>query len=192
MPDNMDQIKNFLIARYGIDNDDWHYFASRISKKIYKKGAEITGLNQIENYLSFVEKGVLRLFIPKEENDITFGFVFENEFVSAYDSFLTRMPTIYCIQALSDCILWQISFDDLQNVYKNTTIGNVIGRLGAEELLLKKMNREISLMNATAEERYLSLLSDQPFLFKHIPLKYLASFIGITPQALSRIRRRIC
>jgi hypothetical protein len=87
--------------------------------------------------------------------------------------------------------LWRISHDHLQQVYEETSVGDRIGRFAAEQLYLQKSNREHSLLRDSAEERYLKLFSEQPLLIKHIPMKYLASYIGITPQALSRIRARI-
>jgi len=92
---------------------------------------------------------------------------------------------------LTETILWQISNKDLQEVYKRTKNGNIIGRKMAENMYLIKSKRELSLLSKTAEERYLNLFSDRPELLKQIPLKYIASYIGVTPQALSRIRKRI-
>ena len=67
----------------------------------------------------------------------------------------------------------------------------MIGRRASEELFLKKSKRELSLLRDSAEERYLNLFEERPELLREIPLKYIASYIGVTPQALSRIRRRI-
>ncbi|GLB51233.1 hypothetical protein NBRC110019_02720 [Neptunitalea chrysea] len=72
-----------------------------------------------------------------------------------------------------------------------TPIGNLIGRLIAENLFIIKSKREISFLKETAEKRYLNLFNERPNVIKEIPLKYIASYIGITPQALSRIRKRI-
>ncbi|MAN29401.1 Crp/Fnr family transcriptional regulator, partial [Mesonia sp.] len=157
----------------------------------FHKNTTLLKTGKIEQHLSFIAKGIVRLYIPKEEADVTFGFLFENEFVTAYDSFLTQTPSEYQIETLTETILWQISHKDLQEVYKNTTIGNIIGRKMAENMYLRKSKRELSLLSQTAEERYLSLFSDRPKLLKQIPLKYIASYIGVTPQALSRIRKRI-
>lgn len=104
---------------------------------------------------------------------------------------MTQTPTEYQIETLTETILWQISNKDLQEVYKSTINGNVIGRKMAEKMYLIKSKRELSLLSKTAEERYLDLFSDRPILLKEIPLKYVASYIGVTPQALSRIRKRI-
>lgn len=146
---------------------------------------------KVENYLSFIEAGVVRYFIPLEDKDLTFGFTFAGAFTSAYDSFLTQMPSHYAVQALSHTVLWRISKKDLEDIYQLTTAGDRIGRKAAENLFLLKSRRELSLLNESAEQRYLNLYSEQPQLIREIPLKYIASYIGVTPQALSRIRKRI-
>ena len=174
-----------------ISDSDWLLFSSKLKRTTYKKKTRLLAVGEVETRLSFIETGSVRLFIPKEENDMTFGFCFSQQFVSAYDSFLSQSPSSYQIETLSDTILWSISFDDLQDIYHSTEVGQVIGRLTAENLFLSKVKREQSLLNQSAEERYLDLLNDQTQLIQEIPLKYLASYIGITPQALSRIRRRI-
>ena len=92
---------------------------------------------------------------------------------------------------MTETILWKISREDLQEVYERTNSGNIIGRKMAENMFLIKSKRELSLLSKTAEERYLDLFSDRPKLLQQIPLKYIASYIGVTPQALSRIRKRI-
>ncbi|HET8736143.1 MAG TPA: Crp/Fnr family transcriptional regulator, partial [Pricia sp.] len=102
-----------------------------------------------------------------------------------------RTPCEYQIQALTETMLWRISQKDLQRVYGQTKMGDKIGRKNAENLFLIKSQRELSLLNKTAEERYLELFSHRPELIRHIPLKFIASYIGVTPQALSRIRKRI-
>ena len=101
------------------------------------------------------------------------------------------MPCTYQIEALSKTTVWRISHADLNDIYTNTEIGNEIGRKNAERLFLIKSSRELSLLELTAKERYQNLFSERPQLIKEIPLKYIASYIGITPQALSRIRRQV-
>lgn len=187
----MDEIRVYLETMIPMSESDWLFFSSKLVRRELPKKAKLLEVAKVEKYLSFIETGIVRLFIPKLENDLTFGFCFENEFVSAYDSFLNQSPSIYQIETLTPTIIWSLSYEDLQVIYKNTSIGNTIGRLAAENLYKIKAQRELSLLNETAEERYLNIFSQRPKLLKHIPLKYLASYIGITPQALSRIRKRI-
>lgn len=189
----MNTFRTYIEQITKIDDGDWDIFSSKLIKREYAKKSKITKFGEIENYISFVEEGVVRLLIPneEEEKEITFGFSFENEFISAYDSFLTQSPSLYELETLTKTTILSISFNDLQEVYRSTLIGNLIGRYWSERLYLIKSKREQSLLNDSAEKRYLNLFEERPKLIKKIPLKYIASYIGVTPQALSRIRKRI-
>ncbi|WP_435133489.1 Crp/Fnr family transcriptional regulator [Formosa sp. A9] len=187
----MNQIRTYFEQITEMSDEDWNIFSSKLKKSEYKKKTTLLKIGETETHLSFIEKGSIRLFIPKTDNDLTFGFCFKDQFMSAYDSFLTQKPSTYQTETLTETTLWKITFNDLQDIYKTTKAGDIIGRLAAENLFLLKAKREQALLNDTAEERYLNLFTEQPHLIKEIPLKYLASYIGITPQALSRIRKRI-
>lgn len=189
----LEQIKAYLDQFVNISSSDWDFFISKLKPRIIPKKTVFLKINEVENHISFIEYGVVRLFIPKEnpEKEITFGFSFKNQFVSAYDSFLTQKPSAYELQALTETKILSITYADLQLVYQSTQIGNLIGRLTAERLFLIKSKREQNLLNLTAEERYLNLFKERPELLKMVPLKYISSYIGVTSQALSRIRRRL-
>lgn len=192
----MEQIKTYLedssrLTGYIPSEKDWEIILPKLVRKEFPKKHLLTKEGQTENYLHFIENGIARFYIPKEENDVTFNIVFDNGFLSAYDSFLTQTPSTYNIETLTNTTLWQLTYNDLQIIYQETELGNIIGRLASEELFLKKQKRELSLLNLKAEQRYLNLFSEQPKLIEQIPLKYIASYIGVTPQALSRIRKRV-
>ena len=187
----MERIRQYLEKTVKMTDQDWQIFSGRLTQKMLPKKHTLLQQGQVENHLSFIESGIVRIHIPNENNSITSGFVFEGSFVSGYDSFLTRLPSVYEIQTLTPTRLFCLSYDDLQFIYNATETGNRLGRAAAEELFLLKSKRELALLNQNAAQRYLSLFSERPELIKNIPLKYIASYIGVTPQALSRIRRRI-
>jgi CRP-like cAMP-binding protein len=187
----MEKIREYFERIVPLSDRDWQIFSSKLTRHEFPKKAVILKVGQRENYLSFMETGIVSYYIPKNENDVTFTFAFADSFISAYDSFLTQRPSHYQIQALTDTILWRLTYDDLQAIYKETAVGNIIGRHASEAIFLSKSKRELSLLNDTAEQRYLNLFTEQPHLIRQIPLKYIASYIGVTPQGLSRIRRRI-
>ncbi|WP_452221277.1 Crp/Fnr family transcriptional regulator [Lacinutrix salivirga] len=189
----MKNIRDYIEETISVNDADWELFSSKLIQREFKKKDKLIKVGEVENYISFIQSGIARFLIPKEDNekDITFGFCFENEFISAYDSFLTKTPSLYQIEALTNMTIWSISYTDLQEVYQKSFVGNVIGRLSTERLFLIKSKREQSLLNHNAEERYLKLFTERPNLIKEIPLKYIASYIGVTAQALSRIRKRI-
>lgn len=187
----MNELRKFIDTISPMNDSDWNFFSSKLQEITLDKNTPLLKVGKIENYLYFISKGIIRLYIPRVESDLTFGFLFENEFVTGYDSFLSGMPSEYQIETLTESNLWRISKKDLDEVYQKTNNGNIIGRKMAENMFLIKSKREISLLNKTAEERYLDLFIERPKLLHQIPLKFIASYIGVTPQALSRIRKRI-
>lgn len=187
----MEKIREYFEQTIKLSDKDWAFFASKLTEETFPKKHQLLYAGKTENYLSFIASGMVRYYIPKEEQDLTFAFAFEHSFVSGYNSFLTQTPAVYNIETLTKTKLWRLSYSDLQSIYQETEVGNTIGRQASEDLFLKKSQRELSLLNESAEERYLNLFTEQPQLIKEIPLKYIASYIGITPQALSRIRKRI-
>lgn len=187
----MQKVKQFLNTIIAVNPEDWEMFLAKMKICEFPKKAVILQQGQIENYLYYIEEGIIRYYIPKEENDLTFGFGFANEFASAYDSFLTQTPCTYQIETLVPTKIWRLTARDLADIYQATNDVVNISRLMTEPLFLKSKRRELSLLNETAEERYLNLFTERPELLRSVPLKYIASYIGITPQALSRIRKRI-
>jgi CRP-like cAMP-binding protein len=187
----MIEIKKYFEKMVTISEKDWEFFSSKLIRREFAKKSIILKEGQKENYLSFIESGIVRLSIPQEFDDLTFEFEFAGNFVSAYDIFLTQQPSFYQLETITDTVLWSLTYNDLQTIYAETDIGNTIGRLASEDLFKKKSKRILSLLTQSAENRYWNLFTEQPHLLKLIPLKYIASYIGITPQALSRIRKRI-
>lgn len=187
----MGHIKAYYEQIIKLRQSEWEFIAARFERKVFAKNQIITRQGETEHYLSFIETGIVRFYIPGDEHELTFNFSFDKEFTSAYDSFLTQTPSEYALQALTETVTWQISYVDLQKVYAQTEAGNYLGRFASEKLFLAKSRRELSLLKYNAKERYLKLFSEQPDILKYIPLKYVASYIGITPQGLSRIRRQI-
>ena len=187
----MGHLREYYERIIKLQESEWEFIAAHFDRKVFEKNAIITKQGETENYLSFIESGIVRFYIPDDENELTFNFSFNKEFTCAYDSFLTQTPSEYELQALTESIVWRISYGDLQKVYAKTEAGNYLGRFASERLFLSKSKRELSLLKYNAKERYLRLFNEQPDILKFIPMKYIASYIGITPQGLSRIRRQI-
>lgn len=188
----MEFVKQYLLSKnIPLDEKKFGEFAQKNIRTEFKKKDLILKAGEVENYLSFVENGIARLFFEKENKDLTIRFVFEYQYLTVYDSFTQRTPSRCDVEALTDMVVWRVHYDDLEMLYKTHSVGNLIGRLTVEKLYVEKLNREFSLLSETAEERYLKIMKEQPDLFQRLPLKHIASYMGITPQALSRIRKRI-
>jgi len=187
----MKNIRTYFEKFVDINDFIWSLFTEKLTSETHAKGSVILKMGEVENYVSVIEEGAVRFVILGDEVETTFGFAFEGHFFSAYDSFIFQKPAKYQIEALTEVKIWRISHQNLNNLFDNTREGNLVGRQIAEQFFVGKQNRELSLLTKTATERYYNLFKHQPKLIKEIPLKYIASYIGITPQALSRIRAEI-
>ena len=186
-----EKLKKYLEQLCPISQGDWELFSSRLQRRVFDRKQQVLRAGEIENYVSFIEQGIVRYYVEEGDKDITFELAFENSLAAGYDSFLTRTPVVYSGETLVPTELWSITYTDLQAVYAESTIGERLGRLAAEQLYIRKNKRQMWLLKDTAEQRYMRLVHEYSHFLQLVPLKYLASYIGITPQALSRIRRRI-
>lgn len=186
-----EKLKKYLEQFCPVSETDWALFSSHLQHRVFDRKQQVLKAGQTEQYVSFIDKGIVRYYLEEGDKDITFEIAFENSLASGYDSFLTRTPVLYAAEALVATELWSISYTDLQQTYAMSQIGDRIGRLAAEQLYIRKNKRQLSLLKDGAERRYIRLVEEYSHFVELVPLKYLASYIGITPQALSRIRKRL-
>jgi CRP-like cAMP-binding protein len=154
-------------------------------------GAYLLEEGQLCRYVGFVEAGLLRYHMNHDGTEKTLFFSSEGEFVSNYQSFLPREPSNTSIQAIEDCLLQVISYDDLQKLYAGVSEGEKLGRLAIEQVFLSSMQQLKSFYKDSPAERYQQFLRSYPNLSQRIPQYHIASYVGIKPQSLSRIRRRM-
>ncbi|WP_299523734.1 Crp/Fnr family transcriptional regulator [Winogradskyella sp.] len=174
-----------------ITDENWDTIKPHLKLRHFNKGEAIIEHGQVENYLSVVAKGCVRFFVHKDGNEINFEFSFEGEFSTSYASFLSRRPSFVLMEAVEDVTLISIHYDNLQTLYKDSATGEKIGRLTTEGYYIWREHREIQLLTLSAEELYIDLLNQYPEYINRIPQKYLASYLQVQPESLSRIKRRI-
>jgi CRP-like cAMP-binding protein len=115
----------------------------------------------------------------------------ENEYLAQYDSFLTRTPSAGNIDALEDCELINLSYDDIQKLYESFPVFERFGRKVAEMLFIMISSQTNRLLTLSPEERYQQLQEEQSYILQRVPQYMIASYIGITPEHLSRLRKRL-
>jgi CRP-like cAMP-binding protein len=132
----------------------------------------------------------MRNYCLKDGSDVSLDFFFTGEFTNAYISFLTREKSILNVQAMIDTKVLRIHFNDVQLLYEDSLAFNKLGRMISEQLYIKRTLREVSFITMSASERYYDLMTRHPELIQQIPQKYLSTFLGISPETLSRLRSR--
>lgn len=154
----------------------------------FSKGKNIQEIGHTCKTIYFVEKGVVRVYYFKDPIDITESFDFENAFVARAESLFTGKPSRKAIQAIEDTTLIAIESNKLFKLFDTHPDLERLFRKIIETSYVNTVNRIESLQFYTAEERYKTLLKEAPDVLKRIPLKYVASYLGITQVSLSRIR----
>lgn len=140
----------------------------------------------------YIVSGLTRYaYIDDSGNDITTTFRHEGEFITNYESFLKESPSKFFIECLEPTTTLKVDRLGLQRIYDETNIGNTIGRKIAEALYLESQERLNAFYDKSAEERFNEFMKTQGSLLNRIPQNHLASYIGIKPQSLSRIKKRL-
>jgi CRP/FNR family transcriptional regulator, anaerobic regulatory protein len=185
------QILQSIKSIVSLNENEEEAFTKILEIKQFKKKAFLLQQGQICNKVSFINTGCMRLFYEVEGVENTVQFFFADRWYTDYESFLTGNPTIENLQALEDCEVIQFKKSDLYNLYITHPVFERVGRILAENafLSLSKLNKMLT--NEEPQQRYLSLLSQRPEVVKNISQHYIASYLGIKPESLSRIRKRI-
>jgi CRP-like cAMP-binding protein len=138
----------------------------------------------------FIEKGCLRTLVNNDGKEITTQFFFEGDKVSSIESFRTNQPSLYSIESIESCILQTISQQDFQNVLENFPEIKEEMQEHLFKRLLQAQNFFYSYLKNDPQQRYKELIEEHPHIIQRIPQHYIASYLGITPVSLSRIRNR--
>ena len=185
-----DVLSNFELASL-LTEEDLNKSLPFFEYKKLKKGDFLCKEGFVCRKISIVKSGVLRSFYNNEGEELTTYFNIENTFATALRSYLKEAPAHENIQALTDVEVIFITKDNMDRMYDEVPAWNKIGRIIMEHLYVKMEERSISLQNNTAKERYLEFMQEFPGVVNRIPLQYIASFLGIAPETLSRIRKNI-
>jgi CRP-like cAMP-binding protein len=170
--------------------EDWFALQEKLTFEHLKKGAFLTRAGDICRNVTFINRGLLRMFYVVDGKEVCVGFAPENEYIAQYDSFLTRQPSSGNIDALEDSEVVNLSFDAMQALYRSHPVFERFGRKIAEMLFLLISSQTNRLLTLTPEERYQHLIQNQSYILQRVPQYMIASYIGITPEHLSRIRKK--
>ena len=171
---------------------DWKRFSDYLVIRRYRRGDLLLRPGEVCNQVSFLNYGLGRSYYLVDGKEYICCFIDEDcAYFSVYESFLTRTPAQIYIEAMEDMEVVNLSWEALQEVYKFLDCADRMGRLIAEQLYINITRRNASLLMDTPQERYQKLQEDRPALFQKVPQYMIASYLGITPEALSRIRSRL-
>lgn len=181
------KIKSLFDPYIELELQVWKNFEQLGELKEYKKETTLKQANTIERNLSLLLKGVGGNLLWNGNNFICIDLFFDNSFISDYASFKLQQPSPIEVKIFENSTVFHIPYQSFQKTLLEGNHGEKITRIVAEAALFKKQQQQIDLLTKTAKERYLYLIQTCADI-ERLPLKYLASYLGITPQSLSRIR----
>ena len=186
----MTELEKYIQTYFGVNKDDLTKISSFFKPVTMKKGDHFLKTGRQSDRLGFVQSGIMREYVDIDDKEVTKWISTKGYFVVDLSSFIFHQPARWNIQALTDCELYII-----ENKYYRK-IGQVIPRwMELEKLFIAKCftvleDRIITHLSMTAEERYNQLFNFNKELFNQVPLQYLASMLGMTPETFSRIRKK--
>lgn len=188
----IESLKKMIDAITPMSPSDFQLFFPLLQKRTVKKGDYILREGELSEHIFFLLRGLVRMYyIDFNGNDISYRFTTTNRFFVDFQSLLTQQPSHYYWQALQDTEMLTISYQDVLHTYEVSPAWNNFGRLWAEHVYLQLNERVEMLLLMKPEERYLHLLNSQPHLFNQVSQVHLSSYLGIKPESLSRIRKRV-
>jgi len=159
--------------------------------KTFEKGSYFLREGEVCRQVGFIKKGIVRYYINNDGEEKTYGFNKENEFICNYESFVPQTPSNQAIQVLEDSEIWVISNTGLQEFYSKIKEGERFGRIVIEHVFIQTLKDRNSFYTDSPQLRYEKFIREHSDLQQRLSQYYIASFVGVKPQSLSRIRKRI-
>jgi len=186
-----EQIRGFISSIVPFSDKDWSLFNKNLIYKEFGKNEILLRAGEVENFMYFLVEGVTRIFQYKNNIEYTLRFNFPIVPFNSYASFISRTPSLINVEALTDVKVFRMSYNDMQSLYEESKMAERVGRRMIELLYVQREIKELQMHSKTAEDYYSELIKTNEELTGQIPQKHIASYLGITPESLSRIKKKI-
>ena len=181
---------NHLIGKIKEKKESWETFRKIFNEKEIPSKTILLQEGDVATHLHFVKKGCLRMWFNKDGKDITTQFFLEGQVVASIESFMTKQPSIFTLESIELSTIVSISSEEFEQILQ--AIPDL--KEGFQQMLFQRFRNYsqlfLSRIKDTPKERYEDLVKNHPEIIKRIPQHYIASYLGITPISLSRIRNR--
>lgn len=175
-----------------LKKEDYQTIGNAHTKIEFQQGAMLLEIEKTAKEFYIIEQGLFRSFLyDYNGNETTTEFYCENEILIESFSLFQRIPSKENFQAITNAVVWKIEYDVFRDLLQRVEGFREWGRAWATNQLFIQKQRSIDVITRSATNRYLSLINERPYLIKYVPLKYIASYLGITDTSLSRIRKDV-
>jgi signal-transduction protein with cAMP-binding, CBS, and nucleotidyltransferase domain len=188
----MEQIRQVMKQMINVTEAELNDFLSQVITKTFKRQEIISRPASIPNEIFFINKGIIRVLITDNEGtEHTIHFALENQFIADYSNFIQQQPSIYSLQTLEETEVVILPRSAIEWGYKNLKEGQKMGRLIAEYYFIYQDDRIKNNYVRTPKQRYDSITTVFPNIHNRVPQHMIASYLGITPIHLSRLKKAV-
>jgi len=186
----MTDLEHYLQTYFDFDHTELVKVSSFFKPEILKKGDYYLKTGKLCNKLSFIKSGLLRIYVDLEDREVTQWICTQGYFVTDLSSLVFANPSRWNIQALTDTAVYTIEKQDYDRLGDYVPKWPVTEKLFIAHCFTTLEDRVFSFLSMTAEQRYNLLFESHRDIFTQVPLQYIASMLGMTPETISRIRRK--
>jgi len=183
-------IEAFIKTIIQPNKEEWEAFTEIVQFKTLKKKELLLKEGQVCNFIAFVNSGILREYSFLNGKEATLDFVEDNKFISDYQSFIMEVPSKQYLEALTDVDLLIFRKNDINSLYDKYKIWERFGRLIIERIFCQVEQERKMIISTSNEEQYREFVAAYPQLLQKVPQYYIASYLGISPEHLSRLRKK--
>ena len=191
MSQQLDAMRSFFESVVPLSKEAWGDIVRLEHGSEYKRKQVVVRPGQVLDKMIFIHQGAMRLYLIKDGVDITYYFYFPHSFATDFSSFKTGMPTQYFLECIEDCSVSAFNQRDIYFLYDKYPEMQKFGRLMAEEAYLMMDRRMNYFQFYDLETRYLALLREEPHLLQRVPQHLIATYLGVTPESLSRVKQQV-
>lgn len=189
---SMDSIKAFFhyLQKFSdITEEEFNKYLLPVCKvRRFGKKEVLTKAGEVENHFNFIVKGLARKYYRKNHHEINTQISFEGQMLLSQESFHSRLPSEYFIEAIEPTTVVSITYDDTEKLFASSQRMEKLGRLIVTYSMVIKDRWQIQLVKMTPRERFLNFVTKNPELMQRVPQKFLASYLNIKPETFSRFK----
>lgn len=186
----MEALVKHLHNYYPLSNAAYEALSASFEEKKFAKNDYLLKEGKTCRHLYFLQQGALRGYYNVDGKDVTHWFAFENDFVTSFHSFITEQPSVEHLQFMEGSTVYAISKDKLNKLFNEFHEIERLVRIAYEKYYIRLEERYVNAQFKTAAELYDNLLRQSPHIIERVPLGYISSYLGITQETLSRIRKQ--
>lgn len=191
MEELIDGLKASVQQFVNPSQEEFESFLTPWEKFEFDKNHIVTDFDQVEKYFYYVHKGLLRGYFIKNGIEYNMGFSYDGEYSGVFDSFLDQSRAVWALETITPSFGLRIKYDDLMQLYDDHKMFERWARLFYQKVLIGYGIFSRSILADTAEEKFNRLMKQSPHVLQLIPQKHLASYLGMTPETFSRMRKKV-